>query len=95
MLALCRYLTLLRHRHIDPLLGAGGSAGRFERFGARRLTVEWQFSGRELRLVANLGDRPALGSPAKTGQAIYRNHQIGEAAPPWFVAADLDPPPGS
>jgi maltooligosyltrehalose trehalohydrolase len=95
MLEHYRRLTLVRHRYIEPLLGAGDTAGRFERFGARGLAVKWHLSGRELRLVANLDDRPAIGSPAETGQAIYRSHQIGEAVPPWFVAAYLDPPPGS
>jgi maltooligosyltrehalose trehalohydrolase len=92
MLALYRHLTLLRHRHIVPLLAVQNAYGRVERFGAGGLAVRWQLAGRDLRLIANLGDRPAGGYPAETGTAIYRSHQSGATLPPWFVAAFLDAP---
>ncbi|HVJ54280.1 MAG TPA: malto-oligosyltrehalose trehalohydrolase [Aliidongia sp.] len=90
MLALYRELIALRQRHIAPLLAhAKGPDGRFVKLGKTALEVRWRLSGRELRLVANLGPEPVPVRMEPSGQVIFQSHPAVDPLPPWFVGVDL------
>jgi maltooligosyltrehalose trehalohydrolase len=92
MLDFYRHLLALRHRHLVPLLAAGGRPqGQYVRLGAGGLEVRWRLGGAELTLLANLSDRPlAAAQRPGHGLAIYRSHEAIEALPPRFVSVTLD-----
>jgi len=86
-----RRLLSLRRRVIVPLLPQL-RAGRCSRgAAAAAFAVDWPAGGTTLRLLANLGARPApLPAPA-AGRLLYATHpgiralRAGAALPPWSV----------
>ncbi|HET8729016.1 MAG TPA: malto-oligosyltrehalose trehalohydrolase [Alphaproteobacteria bacterium] len=79
-LAHVRHLLALRRERIVPLLrGAGPNAGTIEQAEAGLVWVRWRLGGRELTMIANLGDMPRAVS-AIAGVVVYASSPEAAAA---------------
>ncbi|MEO8739817.1 MAG: malto-oligosyltrehalose trehalohydrolase [Casimicrobiaceae bacterium] len=93
-----RNLLALRHEYVIPSLAQIEHCGRFEVRGPGLLRVDWWLGGtRQLHLLANLCDTPALGVSRPPGRCFYTKMPVG-AAPgradevgAWVVEWSLQP----
>lgn len=96
--ALLKKLLAIRHREIVPrLTGIGGHCGKAKIAGGRAIGVSWRLGdGAVLRLIANLGNEPAVALIEPRGRVLYENtpdmtRRAGSAPlPAWSVGVLLD-----